>query len=368
MLHSKKGDRRYKTYRSNPAAARRRARDARLMAGDDFVDRGEQIADDAPVRTRSRRATTPRSNPVGARRATVRRVCLVLGLLLLALVVGFGVWGYLGYRKLDDAVAKANSRIDADTEAALTPDNGSIFTTPTTILILGVDKRGTDPGRSDSIILWRSHPATKTFSQLSIARDMWVDIPGHGMGKINTAYFWGGLPLAVKTVEGFTGIPINHVVLMKLNSFPRLIDAVGGVDVNVPKTISSWYSGGTTVTFKKGLNHMDGKRAMIYSRIRKVDDDFHRQARQQQVMQALQKKLMSASSFWHFSSVGSEAIRALSTDLTTWELSQLAWRKWRAKGTWRGIMKGTAGWQSGQSVVISDKQANLRLIDRFLGD
>jgi LCP family protein required for cell wall assembly len=215
-------------------------------------------------------------------------------------------------------------------------------------------------------MLMRSNPDTKSFSQLSIARDMWVDVPGHGMGKINTGYFWGGPALAIKTVEGFTGIPINHIIVISLNTFPRLIDSVGGIDVDVPETVTSWYSGGKTVTFKKGMQHMDGTQAMIYSRIRKVDDDFHRQARQQQVMQALQKKLAAKSNFWHFSSLGSKVMKTISTDLTTWELTQLAWRRMRAKTVNRAIMKGSAGWADGQSVVLSDRQANLRLIERFL--
>jgi LCP family protein required for cell wall assembly len=296
----------------------------------------------------------------------VRRTVLVILLVVLAAIAGFSVWFYLGYRELDEAVAKANARISPETEAALTPDQGSIFSNPTTILVLGVDKRANDPGRSDSIMLMRSDPETKTFSQLSIARDMWVDVPGKGMGKINTGYFWGGPALAVKTVEGFTGVPINHVIIISLNSFPRLIDALGGVDVTVPETVTSWYSGGKTVTFKKGVQNMDGAQAMIYSRIRKVDDDFHRQARQQQVMQALQKKLTAKGNFLHFADVGGKVMKTISTDLTTWELTQLAWRRVRAKEVGREIMKGSAGWAGGQSVVLSDKQANLRLIERFL--
>lgn len=358
--------RQYKTYRSNPAAARLRARDRELMGQaeaqrSDAVDRAFKDA------KRTRRPKVRAAGPA-RRRTVIGRAALVLGLLVLAVVIGFGIWGYFGFRKLDEAVAKSNARITPQTQAALTPDTGSIYSTPTTILILGVDKRGNDPGRSDSMMLLRSNPETKTFSQLSIARDMYVDIPGQGMGKINTAYFWGGLPLAIETVEGFTGIPVNHVVLMKLNNFPRLIDAVGGIEIDVPKDISSWYSGGKTVTFKKGVNHMDGTQAMIYARIRAVDDDFHRQARQQQVTQALQKKLTSRENLWHFSSLGSEVVRSLTTDLTTWELTQLAWRKWRSKGTDKAIMKGTPAYRDGQSVVLSDKQENLRLIEEFMGD
>jgi len=358
---------RYKTYRSRPTSARRRSRDKELMSGvhgaaDGYQPPAPQPAE-KPKKGRAARVHTARPR---SRRSTLRRIAIWSGLLVTAVVIGFGIWFYLGFRQVDEAVARSNARISPETEAALTPDSGSIFSTPTTILILGVDKRGNDPGRSDSMMLMRSNPNTKTFAQLSIARDMWVDIPGQGMGKINTAYFYGGLPLAIETVERFTGVPINHVILVKLNMFPKLIDAVGGVDVNVPKDISSWYSGGQTVTFEKGVNHMDGTRAMIYSRIRAVDDDFHRQERQQQVLKALQQKLTSASSFWRFGSLGNEVMSSFTTDLTTWELAQLMWRKYRAGDTHGAIMQGTPAYEGGQSVVISDKAANLQLIDEFL--
>jgi LCP family protein required for cell wall assembly len=368
MSDDRSSRREYKTYRSNPAAARVSARDRELMgeakprSGSDAVDRAFHKAES------KRRRARPRAAGGSRRRVTVRRVVLVAGLLLLVALVGVGIWGFIGFRTLDKAVAKSNARITPETEAALTPDSGSIFSTPTTILILGVDKRGNDPGRSDSMMLLRSDPDTKTFSQLSIARDMWVSIPGQGMGKINTAYFWGGLPLAIETVEDFTGVPINHIVLMKLNNFPRLIDAVGGIEIDVPKDISSWYSGGKTVTFKKGVNRMNGTEAMIYARIRAVDDDFRRQARQQQVTQALQQKLTAKGNVWRLPQLGSEVMRSLTTDLTTWELTQLVWRKWRAGETQRAIMKGTPAWRDGQAVVISDKQANLQLIEEFLSN
>lgn len=365
MPEAKSNRRPYKTYRSNPAA-RVSARDRELM-GEARPDKASKVA--VPVspdgRAKGRRARV-KGGGAARPRVTVGRVVLALALLVFVVLVGFGIWGWMGFRTLNEAVARSNARITPETQAALSPGSGSIFSTPTTILILGVDKRGNDPGRSDSIMLLRSNPDTRTFSQLSIARDMWVGIPGHGTGKINTAYFWGGLPLAVEAVEDFTGVPVNHVVLMKLNNFPRLIDAVGGIDIDVPKDIRSWYSGGKTVTFKKGLNHMDGIQAMIYARIRAVDDDFHRQARQQQVTQALQSKLTSRSGFWRFSTLGSELMSSLTTDLTTWELTQLTWRKWRAGQTRKAILKGSPAWRDGQSVVLSDKDANLKLIDRFM--
>ncbi len=270
------------------------------------------------------------------------------------------------WRTVDAAVRIANGRIDRATRAALTPDQGSIFSHPTVILVLGVDKRPDDPGRSDSIMLLRSDPSTHSISELSIARDMLVNVPGHGQGKINTGFFWGGPALAIRTVEQFTGIKINHVVVVNFHGFEKVIDAVGGVDIYVPKTISSIYIGGRTVTFTKGWNHMDGKRAMIYARIRKLDNDFYRQARQQQVVQALEKKLSGFGNLPHLPSNAAGVVRYLSTDLSTWQLVQFGWRKWRASHTYQYVLKGTPAMIGGQDYVVSDRAANLRMIHAFL--
>lgn len=297
-----------------------------------------------------------------------RLTLLVSSGVLLVVIVAAALWGFFAWRTMDKAVTKANGRITAATREVLDPDTGSLFNHPTNILILGVDKRAHDPGRSDSIMLLRSNPKTRSFSQLSIARDMRVDIPGHGMGKINTGYFWGGPALAVRTVREFTGTPVNHVLVVSFQGFSKVIDAVGGVDIRVPRTITSWYSGGQTVTFRKGWNHLNGKRAMIYARIRKVDNDFYRQARQQEVLQALQKKLTSFRNLPRLPSITAAMMKGVSTDLTTKQLAELAWRKWRSNTANRYILKGTPAMIEGQSYVISDRAANLRLIKQFMSD
>jgi LCP family protein required for cell wall assembly len=358
----------YRTYRSSGRTRRRRADDVALAGRTPppdptllFEDFNEAQRDEFPAPAADR----PRRRH---RRARWKIVLLVVLAVLLAVLLAAGLWSYFAWRTVDKAVHIANGRIDAPTRAALTPDQGSIFSHPTVILVLGVDKRPNDPGRSDSIMLLRSDPATHSISQLSIARDMRVNVPGHGVGKINTGFFWGGPALAIRTVEGFTGIKINHVVVVNFHGFEKVIDAVGGVDISVPKTISSVYTGGRTVTFKKGLNHMDGKRAMIYARIRKLDSDFFRQARQQQVVQALEKKLSGFGNLPHLPSNAAGVVRYLSTDLHTWQLVQLGWRKWRASHTFQYVLKGTPAMIGGQSYVVSDHTANLRMIHAFLNN
>jgi len=289
----------------------------------------------------------------------------VVGGVVLAAVL---VWGILGYRAFASGVAVSNKKVDERTRAALSPSAGSILTHPTTILVLGVDQRGGEPARSDTIMLMRFNPKTHSISQLSIPRDMLVSIPGNGQSKINAAYAWGGAALSVRTVRQFTGIPINHVMILNMRGFPAMIDAVGGVDVYVPKTISSWYTGGTTVTFKRGWNHMDGKRAEKYVRMRKVDNDFFRMARQQQVVQALQKKVMARGNLPHLPWMGGKLIRRTGTDLSTGQLMELAYLKWRTpkNHNYKAVMQGTPSYIGGVSYVVSDRATNLRMIKRFL--
>ena len=110
--------------------------------------------------------------------------------------------------------------------------------------------------------------------------------------------WYGGPSLALKTVKQYTGIPINHVMVVSFQGFPRLVNSVGGIDMYVPQTVTTRGRARNhrVVTFEKGMHHFDGKNAMLYVRIRKAyaEGDFTRAARQQAFVQALQKKLVQA--------------------------------------------------------------------------
>ena len=286
----------------------------------------------------------------------------------LALLVALGVWGVLGYRTFDKAVAKSNHRVSKTTRAALVDPQGGVLSSPTTLLVLGSDMRGHEPARSDSILLMRFNPKTHTVSQLSIPRDTLVDVPGRGQMKINEAYFWGGLPLAVKVISSFTGVPINHVMLVNFHGFPALIDSVGGVVINVPSDLTSWYSGNTTVHFKKGSQLMNGKRALIYSRVRHSDSDFMSMGRQQQVVQALEAKIARPGNLFRLPAIGAKFMKGVATDLSTNQIIALAYLDWRAKGArqYKSVLLGTPEMISGGSYVVVDPAVKARMVRRFL--
>ena len=162
---------------------------------------------------------------------------------------------------------------------------------PPTILLLGIDQRADESGptRSDSMILLGSQAESSGAALLSIPRDLWVNIPGVGDQRINTALFFGydpddasaGPRLATRTVQQELRRPVDRYLLLDFATFVRVVDALGGIEVDVPAPIvDTEYPtpdyGVTTIRFDPGLQTMDGERALIYVRTRHSDGDFSR--------------------------------------------------------------------------------------------
>ncbi len=304
------------------------------------------------------------------RRRRFRWWFVPVGLLIALIVAGvvLTVLAWPGYQKFDRAVDKANQRIDKKTGAELTPDDGWIWRNGTTLLLFGVDSKAGEPARSDTIMLMRFNPKTHTINQLSIPRDTRVQLPNGSYDKINEAMFWGGPSLAVQTVKQFLGVDVNHVMVVDFKGFPRVVNAVGGVDLNVPKTITTIAGDtGRTVVFKEGMHHFDGKYAMLYVRIRYADDDFHRAARQQQFVQALQKKIARPSNITKLPEIGKKFMSGVATDLTTNQIIELGYLKWRATGGKKVVMIGTPGLDGGVAYVFPPSDAEKqKLVHQFL--
>lgn len=211
---------------------------------------------------------------------------------------------------------------------------GGNLVTGSNILVLGSDLRvkGTKepgaptsgPSRSDSILV--IHAAFGSVRRLSILRDSLATIPGHGQSRINAAYAIGGAPLAIRTVEGFLGggVKINHIVEVNFANFPRLIDALGGIDVTLANCIDSPPFSGRTVHLSKGDHHLNGTDALAFARVRKNrcapnQDDRQRAARQQQVLSAMRSRIVSPlhwpSDFFRGPLIAWNAPRAIKTDM-----------------------------------------------------
>ena len=271
---------------------------------------------DEPRPPRDRRPITPGR--------VLKWVALAIaGWLLLSLVL------FLISAQTQDGVSPA-------TERALS-GSGSLFT-GSNILVLGSDVRSGEsidesqsgPGRSDTIML--VHSAFGSVRKLSIPRDVEVEVPGHGINKINAAYAFGGPALTIETVESFlgNGIEINHVVEVDFKNFPDFIDSLGGVTVNNKTRVCSppfdnFWKG---LNFRKGEIELNGTRALGYARVRKnncnpAEDDRARAARQQQVLSAIGSKVKSPSTFLRLPWVSWHAPRTLRTDMNGFQLMGL---------------------------------------------
>jgi polyisoprenyl-teichoic acid--peptidoglycan teichoic acid transferase len=299
----------------------------------------------------------------------------ILALLVVAGVV-FTVLAWPGYQKFDRAVDKANKRVDKKTSAQLTADDGWIWRNGTTVALFGLDDAGL-PAHSDTIMLMRFDAKKHKINQLSIPRDTLVDVPGYGQSKLTEAMWYGGPSLALKAVKQYTGIPINHIMVVSFQGFPRLVNSVGGIDMNVPETVTTGAGPGIpgktqrTVTFKRGMHHFDGKNAMLYVRIRHAygDGDFTRAQRQQAFVQAIQKKVMQPGNIAKLPEIGKHFMSGVSTDLTTNQILELAYLKWRSTGGSKQVMKGSSGWYNLQSVVLPPSSGAKRyMIKKFLGE
>ncbi len=278
-----------------------------------------------------------------------RRIGITLGALVLLLIV----WAVAGWFSVSSGVSDANRRLTPDAKSALAPQSGLLISHSTIVLLLGTDNsalasRAGDM-HSDSILLLRTDPSHHRLYYLSIPRDLQVAIPGHGTQKINAAFQIGGTELAIQTIRDFTSLQVNHVIVVNFGDFKELIDALGGIDINVPKPIRSNrfdcpYSTQALCDkwpgwrFEKGNQHMNGERALIYSRIREnvldpSETDFTRGARQQAVIDAVTSKLASFGTFLKAPFSGSSYVKPLTTDLSTSQLVELGWVKFRASGS-----------------------------------
>jgi LCP family protein required for cell wall assembly len=340
-----------------------------------------------PPKERASADPGPPSAPTGRppRRRRVGRWIALSAAVLAVLLVVWGVAGYLSFRS---GVQEANARIPSSASALLASQDGLLTSTPTTILVLGTDGASTggraDANRTDSIMLLRTDPRRHRLAFLSIPRDLRVEIPDVGTGKINAAYQYGGASLALRTVRELTGIPVNHVAVVDFDRFRELIDAVGGIDVVVREPILSKRFDCPYATaercaqwegwrFERGRQHMDGRRALVYARIRTnqldpSETDLDRARRQQQVLQATADKLSSVGTALRMPFIGGDVVRPLATDLSAGQLLQLGWAYFRADSSQalHCRLGGDPASIGGESVILGSED-NVAALAMFTG-
>ena len=227
------------------------------------------------------------------------------------------IWTALLYRDHADA-SIVLSKVNTDGIAGYNPGR---WTDTTFVLVVGSDERaGLEGARGDALHVIGLNASQGKATILNIPRDTWVDIPGHGQGRINEAYRYGGAQLQAETVRNLTGAPIKYVLQTTFAGFIAMIDSLGGVDVDVPYLMSDPNSG---AAFNPGVVHMTGERALAFSRNRHIPDgDLNRTGNQGQLiihgLAELRKKGTSPTDVLHdldvlFRNIRTEGIS--STDL-----------------------------------------------------
>jgi LCP family protein required for cell wall assembly len=209
------------------------------------------------------------------------------------------------------------------------------------ILLLGIDQRpdqtqpGDDPGRTDSMVLVSIDFDAHTASMVSIPRDGFVVIPGHGSDRVNAAYPFGeldtpgrGPDLAKRTVSALFGVPVDRYALVDIHAMEQIVDTLGGVWIDNPqRLIDTQYPTDdyrtTTIDIPAGRQLMDGVTAVEYARTRHPDSDYGRQSRQQQVLLALRDQVLEPSVLPHLPQLVSQATELVRTDLNPLEIGQL---------------------------------------------
>jgi LCP family protein required for cell wall assembly len=195
------------------------------------------------------------------------------------------------------------------------------------VLILGSDARPDElqrgeVGRTDTLMLLVADRATPRLATVSVPRDLWVSIPGHGSERINAAYELGGSQTAKQTVSNVLGQRVDRVAVIGLQGVRDVVDAVGGIDITVDQAIhDDAYPtddyGYMTVDIPAGPQHMDGETALEYARTRHQDSDFGRQLRQQRVLSAVRQTLVFHP--WRLPAVLLAAQRAVKTDVSPFD-------------------------------------------------
>lgn len=278
----------------------------------------------------SRNDTATRYTDKRKKRGRHKALRAFLIILAVILVGGVGAaWAYI-----NNIDSRLSAGIDSDLRSTLTETE---YGEPFYMLLLGVDKDegrtedsnfGTDDSayRSDSIMLARIDAKNKKVTLVSIPRDTYVDLGEYGKAKINAAYSFGGAAYATQVVSEFAGVPISHYAEIDMDGMSAVVDAVGGVDVDLPIPVKDPdYTG---LDLPAGEQHLDGYTAAMLCRTRHAYDsygggDFYRAANQRMVIAAVAKKVLASDPVTMTSTVSAMA-NMVKTDLSVGDIVSLA--------------------------------------------
>ncbi|MGE7113786.1 LCP family protein [Lysinibacillus sp. NPDC047702] len=306
----------------------------------------------------SRRSQRPKK-----RRLRKGRALLSLLLLCVIVLVGYSVMQYRSGLELANDTKVAQEDFSGDTV------KGDIEN----YLLLGVDSRGEEKSRTDTMMVLSWDKKTNDIKLVSLMRDIYADIPGYQSYKLNTAYYLGGVQLLKETISNMFSLPIHHYAIIDFKNFESLVDilAPNGVEINVEKDMSEKIG----VSLKQGVHNLNGKELLGYARFRHdAEGDFGRVARQQKVIEAIKNEVLAPQNILNLPKFVGAAQGYVTTDYSSsGEIQQVL--KMVSKGKVK-IEKATipieGSYQfqnfshAGDSIVI-DVEKNKAFLSEFLG-
>ncbi len=246
------------------------------------------------------------------------------------------------------------------------------------ILCLGLDHNYTTEGimytksaRTDTMFIISIDSEAKYLNMLSIPRDTWVDIPDYGYGKINSAYAIGGLKLAQKTVSNFLGISLDHYIIIRIKAGVEIVDALGGLNIDVPKDMDyddNW--GNLHIHLKQGPQILTGQETVGFARFRHDEEgDWGRMKRQQQVINSLISELKKPNNILKIDKFIKIAHENIDTDLTVAEMIDICrfYKDFDRHNMKTGTITGyDAMSEDGQAIIIPNETEKIKLIKKLL--
>ena len=286
-----------------------------------------------------------------------RKWLRITGIIFLLLFIGVGAYLFSIYQSLTNAVDTMHEPIVREREP-----RPEVFkeSEPFTALMLGVDEREGDKGRSDTIIVLAVNPEKQSVKMLSIPRDILTEIVGRGTeDKINHAYAFGGVEMSMDTVENFLDIPIDYYLKVNMEGFQDIVDAVGGITVNnnLEFTEGNFH-------FAEGNIDLDGREALAFVRMRKQDPqgDFGRQTRQRQVIQGVINKGASLGSLTKFDNIFEALGSNVKTNITFDEMVDIQGNYRSAAGNIEQMkVEATGQYINGVSYQLISDEEKLRI-------
>ncbi len=282
-----------------------------------------------------------------------QRLLVLASIILLAVGICAGAWW---------AIARREKGNGADA-----PD---VLTSPYTkeIMVMGVDPRTDDTGRSDTLFLVSLDEEAKRASILSIPRDTRVEMEQGAYEKINHAYAYGGHEYAQKVLERLLAAKIDGYVIVNIRAFEKMIDTVGGVDIDVEKRMyyeDPWdEDGGLVIDLYPGEQHLDGKQAMEYVRFRDEEGDIGRIARQQKFLKALLARVTSPEVVPHLAQIVRELGSVIETDMELGDMARFAslLPDIKGNGVESVLLPGRPAWWQETSYWLPDIKETRRLL------